>query len=210
VPIQEEDAKNPSNAYGETKLMLERVLHWYASAYGWNVVALRYFNAAGATESGGERHEPETHVIPLLLATAAGERKAFTIYGGDYDTCDGTCVRDYVHVSDLAAAHVLALNLPDGSGMRAYNIGCGRAYSVQEVIRTVEEVTGRKIPVQHGPRRLGDPAVLCASPAKLIRELNWKPRVSDLGHIVQSAWNWKRSQAKPSSPEIAEFLPQAG
>ena len=210
VPIAEEDAKHPRNAYGETKLMLERVLQWYASAYSWNVVAFRYFNAAGATDSAGERHEPETHIIPLLLATAAGERPFFTIYGSDYDTPDGTCVRDYVHVSDLAAAHILALKLPETSEIRAYNVGCGRAYSVREVIRTVEEVTGRKIPVQYGPRRLGDPAVLCASPAKLMRELNWKPLASDLRKIVQSAWNWKRSQAHRHFTPVSELIQQAG
>lgn len=173
-------------------------------------MALRYFNAAGATDTSGEQHDPETHIIPLLLATAAGERDVFTIYGDDYDTPDGTCVRDYVHVSDIASAHILALELPEGSGMRAYNIGCGRAYSVREVIGTVEEVTGKEISVRFGPRRLGDPTVLCASPAKLMRELNWKPRASDLRHIVRSAWEWKLGGAMRHSSRVPELVQKAG
>ena len=194
IPIDEEDRKLPSNSYGETKLILERALSWYASAYGWSVAALRYFNAAGATSSAGERHHPETHIIPLLLETAAGERQFFSLYGDDYETPDGTCLRDYVHVSDLAAAHVLAFEAPNGGRMTAYNIGCGRSYSVREVIRTVEKVTGRTIPVRLCPRRPGDPPVLCASPAKLKRELGWQPLSSDLSGIIESAWRWKRGQ----------------
>ena len=151
--------------------MLERALEWYALAYHWSVVALRYFNAAGATEAAGERHQPETHIIPLLLQTAAGERDFFTLYGDDYGTPDGTCVRDYVHVFDIAAAHLLALEAMKTWGMTAYNIGCGRGYSVREVISAVEDVTGKRIPLRFAPRRAGDPAVLCANPAKLKRVL---------------------------------------
>jgi UDP-glucose 4-epimerase len=191
VPIDEEHPKNPTNSYGETKLMLERALEWYASAYGWRVVALRYFNAAGATESAGERHEPETHIIPLLLQTALGERNFFMLYGNDYDTPDGTCIRDYVHVRDIASAHLLALNRMTTPGMAAYNIGYGRGYCVREVIGAVEQITGEKIPVRLAPRRAGDPPVLCADPAKLKRELGWKPSFDELSTIVESAWNWK-------------------
>lgn len=192
VPIKEDDPKEPVNSYGETKLMLERVLRWYASAYGWTVAAFRYFNASGATDDAGENHRPETHVIPLLLEVAAGEREHFKIYGDDYDTPDGTCIRDYVHVSDIAAAHLLALKMPESAAMQAYNIGTGNAYSVREVIRTVEEVTGVGIAGRVAKRRTGDPAVLCASPEKLKRELGWSPRSSDLRNIVRSAWEWKR------------------
>ncbi len=192
VPIKEDDPKDPVNSYGETKLMLERVLRWYASAYGWTVAAFRYFNASGATEDAGENHRPETHIIPLLLEVAAGERPHFEVYGGDYQTPDGTCVRDYVHVSDIAAAHLLALNTPESAGMQAYNIGTGRAYSVREVVTAIEEVTGAKVPVRVAGRRAGDPAVLCASPERLKRELGWQARSSDLRTIVASAWQWKR------------------
>jgi UDP-glucose 4-epimerase len=191
VPIDEEHAKEPTNSYGETKLMLERALEWYASAYHWSVVALRYFNAAGATEAAGERHQPETHIIPLLLQAAAGERDFFTLYGDDYSTPDGTCVRDYVHVSDIAAAHLLALDAMKTWGMTAYNIGCGQGYSVREVISAVEDVTGKRIPLHFAPRRAGDPAALCANPAKLKRELGWEPSHSQLATIIESAWTWK-------------------
>lgn len=192
VPIKEDDPKDPVNSYGETKLMFERVLRWYASAYVWTVAAFRYFNASGATEHAGENHRPETHIIPLLLEVAAGERAYFEIYGSDYETADGSCVRDYVHVSDIAAAHLLALSMPESAGIHVYNIGTGTAYSVSEVISAVEEVTQVKIPVRVAKRRPGDPAVLCASPEKLRRELGWEPRSSDLRSIVRSAWEWKR------------------
>jgi UDP-glucose 4-epimerase len=192
VPIKEDDPKEPVNSYGETKLMFERILRWYASAYGWTAAAFRYFNASGAIEDAGENHRPETHVIPLLLDVAAGEREHFEVYGDDYETADGTCIRDYVHVSDIAAAHLLALEMPESAGMHAYNIGTGTSYSVREVIAAVEEVTGQKIPVRVAKRRPGDPAVLCASPEKLKRELAWEPASSDLRSIVRSAWEWKR------------------
>jgi UDP-glucose 4-epimerase len=196
VPIEEDAPKNPVNSYGETKLMFERILRWYASAYGWAVTVFRYFNASGATQDSGEEHHPETHVIPLLLQTAAGERGEFEIYGGDYDTPDGTCIRDYVHVSDIAAAHLLALLTPLKPVFTAYNIGCGDGSSVREVIRVAEEVTGSKIPLRVSGRRAGDPAVLCASPAKLMRELNWQPQHPDLRDVISSAWEWHQSRTR--------------
>jgi len=189
--IDEDDPKDPVNSYGESKLMLERVLQWYAAAYGWTVAAFRYFNASGATREAGENHQPETHIIPLLLDVAAGERPAFEVYGDDYDTPDGTCVRDYVHVSDIAAAHMLALNIPQRAGMRIYNIGRGKGSSVREVIAAVQQVTGRKIAVRISARRPGDPPALCANPARIERELRWKPLCSDLHHIIRTAWEWK-------------------
>ena len=191
IPIDEEQLKNPANSYGETKLMLERVLRWYAAAYDWTVLALRYFNASGATEYAGECHTPETHIIPLLLEVASGERSYFNIYGNDYPTPDGTCVRDYVHVTDIAAAHLLALGVQGKAGFSTYNIGCGKGYSVLEVIHAAERVTGKTIEFRQSPRRAGDPGVLCASPAKLQRELNWEPRQSNLDDIIRSAWEWK-------------------
>jgi UDP-glucose 4-epimerase len=204
--IDEGDPREPVNSYGESKLIFERVLRWYAAAYGWTVAAFRYFNASGATREAGEDHQPETHIIPLLLDVAAGERPAFEIYGDDYDTPDGTGVRDYVHVSDIAAAHMLALNLPHRAGMRIYNIGCGKGYSVREVIAAVQQVTGRKIPVRISARRPGDPPALCASPARIEREMRWKPVCSDLHHIIRTAWEWKinsRTQRAVYEPKLA-------
>ena len=204
VPIDEDHKKQPVNSYGETKLMFERVLEWYARAYQWSVVAFRYFNAAGATEDLGERHSPETHIIPLLLETAAGERESFSIYGTDYDTPDGTCLRDYVHVLDIASAHICALQKLNQPGMRAYNIGLGSSYSVREVWRAAEAMTGKPIATRTGTRRQGDPAVLCASPKRIQEELNWKPEHSSLEEIIGTAWRWKQKQlgvwASASSP----------
>ncbi len=192
-PISENHPKEPVNSYGETKLMLERALSWYAGAYGWSVVAFRYFNAAGATLEQGERHDPESHVLPLLLQTVAGRRPYFEIYGGDYPTPDGTCLRDYVHVLDIAEAHLLALKLQNNPGFRAYNIGCGTTYSVRQLCNTVEAVTGVKPTVRIGPRRPGDPVVLCASPEKLVAELGWQCPNSDLNNIVRTAWEWEQA-----------------
>lgn len=194
APIDEDSPKNPVNSYGETKLMLERALEWYARAYGWSVIAFRYFNAAGATPELGERHDPETHIIPLLLQAAAGERDSFTIYGEDYDTPDGTCLRDYVHVLDIAQGHICALQRLNQPGMRAFNIGLGTNYSVRQICREAEKATGRSISVGIGPRRAGDPPVLCASPRRLMQELNWKPAHSSLPEILGSAWKWKLKQ----------------
>lgn len=189
-PIEETDPTNPTNPYGETKLAFERAMNWYDRAYGLRYASLRYFNAAGATAKCGEVHDPETHLIPILLQVAAGKRSHVEIFGEDYPTADGTCVRDYIHVVDLARAHVLALNvLTDGS--RFYNLGCGgTGYSVRQVIETTREVTGKEIPTKMGPRRAGDPAVLIASSEKIKRELGWQPKYQDLRVIVESAWKW--------------------
>jgi UDP-glucose 4-epimerase len=191
VPIDEEHAKNPVNAYGESKLMLERALQWYSIAYDWTVVCFRYFNACGATATVGEDHRPETHIIPLLLQTVEGKRDFFEIYGSDYQTPDGTCLRDYVHVLDIAEAHLLALKVAHRPGISAYNIGTGASHSVREVLNVVEEIGGKKVRAREASRRPGDPAILCASPQKLMRELEWRPLHSDLHDIVQSAWNWR-------------------
>ena len=195
VPIEEDDPKKPVNSYGETKLIFEQILQWYAQAYGWSVFAFRYFNAAGATPELGERHNPETHIIPLLLQVASGERAAFDICGDDYDTLDGTCLRDYVHVLDIASAHIFALRKMDQPGMRAYNIGLGVSYSVRQLCDTVAALTGRSIPVRMAARRPGDPAVLCAASGRIVRELEWKPVHSSLQEIIQSAWQWKQGQS---------------
>lgn len=192
--IPENAPKKPINAYGATKLMFEQVLEWYANVYGWSVVAFRYFNAAGAAEGVGERHEPESHVIPLLLETALGNRASFSMFGDDYPTPDGTCLRDYVHVLDIAGAHILAAKHFGTPGFHAYNIGTGKAYSVREVVAAVESATGKQLNVKVAPRREGDPAVLCADPAKLKAALGWSPRNSELQEIVRSAWEFIRSQ----------------
>ena len=192
-PIEETDPTNPTNPYGETKLAFERAMSWYDKAYGLRFASLRYFNAAGASEKCGEVHDPETHLIPILLQVASGARTHVEVFGDDYPTPDGTCVRDYIHVVDLARAHVLALNvLSDGS--RIYNLGCGgNGYSVREVIDTAQRVTGKDIAKKVGPRRAGDPPVLIASSDKIERELDWKPKNQDLGLIIESAWRWLRS-----------------
>jgi len=191
-PIEESDPTNPTNPYGESKLAFERAMYWYDRAYGLRYASLRYFNAAGATDQCGEVHDPETHLIPILLQVAAGKREHVEIFGDDYPTPDGTCIRDYIHVVDLARAHVLALAaIKEGS--RIYNLGCGgNGYSVRQVIDTAREVAGREIPTKIGPRRAGDPAVLIASSEKINRELDWKPRYQDLRLIIESAWRWMR------------------
>ena len=183
----------PTNPYGETKLALERALHWYQQAYGLHYVSLRYFNAAGATERCGELHDPETHLIPIILQVAAGKRPYLEIFGDDYPTRDGTCVRDYIHVSDLARAHVLALGLLDNKGA-IFNLGCGGGYTVLEAVEAARKVTGHPIPIRFGPRRSGDPAVLVASSENVQTELGWKPLQQDLQVIIQSAWNWMRAR----------------
>lgn len=189
-PIEEGDPTNPTNPYGESKLAFERAMRWYDSAYGLRYASLRYFNAAGASSRCGESHDPETHLIPILLQTAIGQRAEVEIYGQDYPTRDGTCIRDYIHVIDLARAHILALNVLD-QGSRIYNLGCGGdGYSVSQVIDVAREVTGKDIPVRIGPRRPGDPAVLIASSEKIKRELGWRPQYQDLRLIVESAWRW--------------------
>ena len=189
-PIFESAPTNPTNPYGETKLAFEKAMHWYEQAYGIRYASLRYFNAAGASEKCGEDHDPETHIIPITLQVAAGKRSHVEIYGDDYPTADGTCVRDYIHVIDLARAHILALDvLSERSAI--YNLGCGGdGYSVRDVIDTARRVTGKEIPVRMGPRRAGDPAVLIASSDKIKSELGWQPQFQDLGVIIESAWRW--------------------
>jgi UDP-glucose 4-epimerase len=196
-PIDESDALLPSNPYGETKLAFERALRWQGAAYGFRSVSLRYFNAAGATARNGERHDPETHLIPLILRAAAGTGGPVTVFGEDYPTPDGTCVRDYVHVSDLAAAHALALDaLTAGRPTASYNLGLGgNGTSVRDVITAAERITGRAVPRRVAPRRAGDPPRLIASPERIRRELGWSPRLTSLDDIVESAWRWMRDRA---------------
>jgi UDP-glucose 4-epimerase len=189
-PIEESDPTSPTNTYGETKRAFEQALYWYEKAYGIHSASLRYFNAAGATENCGESHDPETHLIPIILQAAAGAREFVEIYGEDYETRDGTCVRDYIHVVDLARAHILALGILDERSA-VYNLGCGGdGYTVREVIETARQVTGRAIPVRVGPRRPGDPARLVASSDRIKRELGWTPARQDLKTIIASAWDW--------------------
>ena len=193
VPIDETTPKRPVNPYGESKLVFEQALGWYHIAHGFRVASLRYFNAAGASERFGERHEPETHLIPLVLDVAAGRRSQVTLFGADYPTRDGTCVRDYIHVMDLADAHILALRVLEEGAPRNlfYNLGCGgKGYSNLEVVQCVERITGTKIPVEMGPRRPGDPPTLVASSEKVRKELGWKPKRERLETIVESAWKW--------------------
>ncbi len=189
-PIFETAPTNPTNPYGESKLAFERAMHWYEQAYALRYASLRYFNAAGASEKCGEDHDPESHIIPITLQAATGKRTHVEIYGDDYPTPDGTCVRDYIHVIDLARAHILALNLvAERSGI--YNLGCGGdGYSVRDVIETARRVTGKEIPVRMGARRPGDPAVLIASSDKIKSDLGWQPQFQDLGLIIESAWRW--------------------
>jgi UDP-glucose-4-epimerase GalE len=193
VPITERTPQHPVNPYGESKLFVERALHWYGEAYGLRSVALRYFNAAGAHEDGtlGEEHEPEVHLIPLVVATALGRRASIDVYGTDYPTPDGTAVRDYVHVSDLAQAHVDALAyLARGGAPVALNIGTGSGHSVREVIASVERVSGRKVTTRDQPRRAGDPPVLVADGSLARATLGWQPRYTELDAIVKTAWQW--------------------
>ncbi len=198
VPMDEDTPQRPINPYGQTKLAIERALADYASAYGSGYAALRYFNASGASHDGsiGEDHSPETHLIPLAIYAAMGRIPQLEIFGTDYPTPDGTCIRDYIHVEDLAHAHLLALErLEPGKGL-CYNLGIGNGYSVREVIRTVEEVSGKKVPTKEGPRRPGDPPALVAAAAKVHRELGWEPRYKDLRSIVESAWRWHSRHPK--------------
>jgi UDP-glucose 4-epimerase len=190
APLTEESNLAPANPYGETKRTFEGALAWYGKAYGLRHVSMRYFNAAGATQHCGEQHLPETHLIPLVLAAASGARPSVTVFGDDYATPDGTCVRDYVHVADLARAHVLALRVLDGARGGAYNLGCGGGYSVAQVIEVARRVTGKTISVVRGSRRPGDPAVLVASSQRAQRELGWTPARADLAVIVEDAWKW--------------------
>jgi UDP-glucose 4-epimerase len=192
VPIPEDAPWRAVNSYGESKLAFERMLPWYRQAHGLSYVSLRYFNACGATERCGQFHVPETHLIPLLFEVALGQRDAIRLYGTDYDTPDGTCIRDYIHVADIAQAHLLALARIDDLGARAYNMGNGAGYSNREVIEVVREVTGHEIPALPAERRPGDPARLVASGERIRQELGWIPRYPDLATMVETAWQWRR------------------
>ena len=192
-PMDETLPTSPTNPYGQSKLAFEGALRWYGAAYGMHHVSLRYFNAAGASRLFGEHHEPESHLIPIVLQAAAGKRPHVEIYGDDYPTRDGTCLRDYIHVVDLARAHILALDILDERS-EIYNLGCGGdGYTVKELIEVAREVTGRDIPARMGERRAGDPAMLVASSEKIRRELGWSPELQDLRKIIESAWAWMQS-----------------
>ncbi|MEW6447863.1 MAG: UDP-glucose 4-epimerase GalE [Bacillota bacterium] len=209
VPVTEDHPLVPTNPYGATKLAFEEALRWYGAAYGLRYISLRYFNAAGADPQGdlGEDHRPETHLIPVVLQAALGLREAVTVFGTDYPTPDGTCIRDYIHVTDLAAAHVLALEaLAEGHAPGAYNLGNERGHSVREVIETARRVTGRDFPVVEGARRPGDPAVLVASSQRIKEDLGWRPRYGDLETIVRTAWDWHRRQGYKESRERTGIL----
>jgi UDP-glucose 4-epimerase len=188
IPIDEDDTLVPTNAYGESKLLVERMLAWHHRIHGLRTASLRYFNAAGATPGRGERHDPETHLIPLVLQVAAGQRRSVSVFGTDYPTPDGTAVRDYVHVADLADAHVLALECLDDHGQLTCNLGNGTGFSVREVIEAARRVTGHPIPADDAPRRPGDPATLVASSGRARELLGWQPRRPDLDAIVADAW----------------------
>lgn len=197
IPISEDERIVPGSPYGESKYMLERILHWMDQIYGMKYCCLRYFNACGATEERGEHHDPETHLIPLVLEVALGQRENITIFGDDYKTPDGTCVRDYIHVVDLAEAHIRAMRiLLAGGHSRKYNVGNGRGFSVQQVIETARMVTGHPIPAVMGARRSGDPDVLIASSESINHDLDWVPRYPDLRTIIESAWNWHQQHPR--------------
>ncbi|PWT99262.1 MAG: UDP-glucose 4-epimerase GalE [Terriglobia bacterium] len=193
VPMREDHPQNPVNPYGESKLMVERLLQWYGRAYGLQWMALRYFNAAGADPDGeiGEVHDPETHLIPRAIAAARGDLPALELYGTDYPTHDGSAIRDYIHVTDLGAAHLKALaRLAEGGASAAYNLGTGKGHSVREVIAAVERACGSKVPVRESPRRAGDPPMLVADAARAQRDLAWVPGFSSLETVVETAWRW--------------------
>ena len=195
TPLNEDHPLNPINPYGKTKRMIEEILEDYQAAYGLNYISLRYFNAAGADPDAevGEDHDPETHLIPLVLDVAAGKRKTIKVFGTDYATPDGTCIRDYIHVTDLAQAHILALqHLMDGADSNAYNLGNGQGFSVLEVIEHARKITAKDIAVENSDRRPGDPPVLIASNEKAVKELGWKPEYADLDDIIGTAWRWHK------------------
>jgi UDP-glucose 4-epimerase len=196
APLDEKSPIDPANAYGFTKLAIEQALEWYRRIYGLRYAALRYFNACGALPGRGEAHQPESHLIPLVLKVALGQSEAASIFGSDYPTPDGTCIRDYIHVGDLVSAHLLALEALAGQDRLVYNLGSGSGYSVRQVIETARRVTGHPIPAVESPRRPGDAPRLVASSEKMRRELGWAPRHADLGDIIASAWEWHRTHPK--------------
>ena len=192
-PITEDAPLGPTNVYGHTKLMTEQALEWYRQIHGLHYAALRYFNACGALPGRGEAHQPESHLIPRVLQIALGQAKSATIFGTDYPTPDGTCIRDYIHIADLVSAHILALGTLDSKDKMTYNIGSGNGFSVREVIEAARQVTGHAIPVVEAPRRPGDSARLVASPKKIVSELGWKPEHTNMQEILSSAWEWHKS-----------------
>jgi len=194
IPIMEDDPLEPTNAYGESKLIVERMLAWFHRLHGLRYASLRYFNAAGATADRGEAHNPETHLIPLVLQVPLGRREAISIFGTDYPTKDGTCIRDYIHVDDLATAHLLALDGLEEHSQLICNLGSGNGFSVREVIEIARKVTGHEIPAVEAPRRAGDPAVLVASSEKIRQVLGWTPQQSDIESIIRSAWEWHKTR----------------
>jgi UDP-glucose-4-epimerase GalE len=207
IPIRETHPQAPINPYGRSKFMVEQILDDYQSAYGLNSISLRYFNAAGADPDGeiGEDHDPETHLIPLILQTALGKRDKITVFGDDYSTEDGTCIRDYIHVTDLSQAHLLALEkLMNDDSRGKYNLGNGDGHSVRQVIYTAQEVTGNQIPLEVVERRPGDPAILIGSSEKAVRELGWKPRFADLRSILETAWYWHKNNPHGFSSKIID------
>ena len=193
TPIEEAAPLRPTNAYGESKLLVEQMLEWFHRIHGLRYASLRYFNVAGAAGEQGEDHHPESHLIPLAFQVALGARTEFAIFGTDYPTPDGTCIRDYIHVSDLADAHLLVLEALKEKDRLVYNLGNGKGFSVREVIETVRQVTGHPISAKESPRRPGDPAVLVASSEKIKKELGWKPKFASLESIVRSAWEWRKA-----------------
>lgn len=196
APLTEDSPLGPTNVYGHTKLMVEQTLEWYRQIHGMHYAALRYFNACGALPGRGEAHQPESHLIPLVLRVALGQSASASIYGTDYPTPDGTCIRDYVHLGDLVSAHMLALDALKDRDSLVYNVGSGKGFSVREVIDAARLVTGHPIPAVESPRRPGDSARLVASPDKITRELGWKPQHIDLQDIISSAWDWHKSHPK--------------
>ncbi|MCA9142098.1 MAG: UDP-glucose 4-epimerase GalE [Planctomycetales bacterium] len=195
MPIDETERIVPGSPYGESKFICERMLHWLDKIHGLRYAALRYFNAAGASNDRGEDHSPELHLIPIVLQVALGQRERVSMFGDDYDTPDGTCVRDYIHVLDLAQAHILALHALD-DGSRTYNLGNGQGFSVKQVIETAREITGHSIPADVVARRAGDPATLVAGSKKIRQELNWQPAYPELRSIIETAWRWHRSHPR--------------
>ena len=195
-PLTEESPLGPTNVYGHTKLMVEQSLDWYRQIHGLHYAALRYFNACGALPGRGEAHQPESHLIPLVLRVALGQSESASIFGTDYPTPDGTCIRDYIHIEDLVSAHLLALTALGEADRLIYNLGSGKGFSVREVIDTSRKVTGHPIPVVESPRRAGDSPRLVASSSKISRELGWKPKHTELQDIISSAWEWQKSHPK--------------
>jgi len=200
TPIEETAPLHPTNAYGESKLLVEQMLDWFHRIHRLRYASLRYFNVAGAAGDQGEDHHPESHLIPLAFQVALGTRKELSIFGTDYPTPDGTCIRDYIHVSDLATAHLLVLEALKEKARVIYNLGNGQGFSVRQVVETVRHVTSHAIPVKESPRRPGDPAVLVASSEKIKSELGWQPKFPDLDSIVRSAWDWRKSHPNGYAP----------